>query len=82
MIPILQSLYKQYDFVGSYYINIGDDADPANANMTNWSVSSPYYDDLLEMGNEIGTHSYTHLIDPPTTTVTADASVEATAGST
>ena len=82
MIPILQSLYKQYDFVGSYYINIGDDANPANANMTNWAVSSPYYDDLLEMGNEIGTHSYTHLIDPPTTTVTADASVEATAGST
>jgi hypothetical protein len=82
MIPILQSLEQQYDFVGSYYINIGDDADPANGNMTNWSVSSPYYDDLLEMGNEIGTHSYTHLIAPPTTTVTATTSIEATPGST
>jgi hypothetical protein len=82
MIPILASLNQQYDFVGSYYINIGDNANPANANSTNWAVSTPYYDQLLEMGNEIGTHSYTHLIAPPTTTVTAATSVEATPGST
>src|ERR1700678_1287912 len=82
MIPILQSLEQQYDFVGSFYINIGDDANPANENSTNWAVSSPYYDDLLEMGDEIGTHSYTHLIDPPTTTVTATTTVEATPGPT
>jgi serralysin len=29
-------------------------------------VSLPYYNQLLQMGNEIGSHSYTHLINPPT----------------
>jgi hypothetical protein len=84
MIPILQSLEQQYDFVGSYYINIGDDADPANNNSTNWAVSDTYYDQLLEMGNEIGDHSYTHLIDPsqPLTPVTATTSTAASTGAT
>ena len=31
----------------------------------------PYYQDLLAMGSEIGNHSYTHLINPPTETFTA-----------
>ncbi len=66
LIPMLQQWKQQYDFVGSYYINVGDNANPANGNSTNWSVSLPYYDELLQMGNEIGSHSYTHLINPPT----------------
>ena len=82
MIPILQTLKNTYDFVGSYYINIGDNANPANNNSTNWSVSTPYYDQLLQMGNEIGTHSYTHLINPPTAPVAETTEGDTPAGST
>ncbi|AZQ68890.1 hypothetical protein EF888_18210 [Silicimonas algicola] len=57
MIPIVQSWYEEYNFVGSYYINVG--ANPPDQE-TNWAVSSPYYQQLLAMENEIGTHSYTH----------------------
>jgi hypothetical protein len=83
-LSILAYLQQQYDFVGSYYINIGDNANPANQNSTNWTVSTPYYDQLLQMGNEIGTHSYTHLIDPsqPTTPVTTTTIGTTTAGAT
>ena len=65
LIPILQQWKQQYNFVGSFYINIGDDANPANENSTNWAVSAPYYDAIMAMGSEIGNHSYTHLINPP-----------------
>ncbi|MBV8070973.1 MAG: hypothetical protein JO270_13780, partial [Acidobacteriaceae bacterium] len=61
LIPMLQQWQQQYDFVGSYFINVGDNANPANGNSTNWAVSKPIYDQLLQMGNEIGSHSYTHL---------------------
>ena len=66
LLPMLQQWQQEYDFVGSYYINVGDDADPDNGNETNWAVSLPYYDQLIADGNEIGSHSYTHLINPPT----------------
>ena len=66
LIPMLQQWQQQYDFVGTYFINVGDNANPDNANSTNWTVSIPIYDQLLQMGNEIGSHSYTHLINPPT----------------
>ena len=82
MMPILASLNQQYDFVGSYYINIGDNANPADNSSTDWTISTPYYDQLLQMGNEIGTHSYTHLIDPPTTTVLETTEGDTPAGST
>ena len=57
LIPILQQWKQQYNFVGSFYINIGDDANPANENSTNWAVSAPYYDAIMAMGSEIGNHS-------------------------
>ncbi|MBR0843456.1 hypothetical protein JQ607_24935 [Bradyrhizobium liaoningense] len=66
LLPILQQWKQQFNFVGSYYANIGDNANPANENFTNWAVSAAYYNALMAMGNEIGTHSYTHLINPPT----------------
>jgi hypothetical protein len=65
MLPILQQWKQQYNFVGSYYITIGDNANPANGNSTNWAVSTPYYHAILALGSEIGNHSYTHLINPP-----------------
>lgn len=61
LIPILAEWKAKYNFVGSYYVNIGND--PANGQTTDWAVSLPYYKALLDMGNEIGTHSYTHPHD-------------------
>ena len=59
LLPILSTLKSQYDFVGSYFINVGDSAHPVNNNLTNLTISPPYYDELLQMGNQIGDHSYT-----------------------
>ena len=61
MLPIVNDWYAKYDFVGSYYINVG--ANPPDL-QTVWEVSKPYYDALLALGSEIGSHSYTH---PPDT---------------
>ncbi len=82
LIPILQQWNQQYDFVGSYFINIGDNPTSADPSTTNWTASLPYYQALLAMGSEIGTHSYTHLINPPTETFTAVTSGDTPAGST
>jgi serralysin len=60
MLPILQQWKTDYNFVGSYYINVG--FNPPDQE-TNWLISSPYYNALLAMGNEIGSHSYTHPED-------------------
>lgn len=58
LLPILAQWKAAYNFVGSYYVNIGNDA--ANGQTTDWAVSLPYYKQLLAMGNELGLHSYTH----------------------
>jgi serralysin len=60
LLPILDQWKQNYNFVGSYYVNVGNNQ--ANGSYTDWAVSKPYYDRLLASGNEIGTHSYTHLI--------------------
>ncbi|MBI4870195.1 MAG: cadherin [Candidatus Riflebacteria bacterium] len=59
--PLLQLITRwkdQYDFVGSYYINVGNA--PAAGERTDWTLSGPLYRSYLALGNEIGTHSYTH----------------------
>jgi serralysin len=58
LLTLLKQFKSAYNFVGSYYINIGND--PANSAMTDWKVSKPIYKSYLALGNEIGTHSYTH----------------------
>lgn len=57
MLPILQQWKAQYNFVGSYYVNVGNNGPDQE---TNWLISSPYYNAITAMGNEIGSHSYTH----------------------
>lgn len=80
MLPILDQWKSAYNFVGSYYINIGNN--PAGGEYTDWSVSKPYYDRILTAGNEIGTHSYTHFYEyqgytpPENTNVATDAQLE------
>ena len=59
LLPILAEWKAAYNLVGSYYVNVGDD--PANGEETILSVSLPYYKQLIDMGNEIGSHSLTHL---------------------
>ncbi|MCK5896106.1 MAG: hypothetical protein KAG20_04830, partial [Cocleimonas sp.] len=61
LLTILQTWKNNYDFVGSYYINVGNN--PANQEETNWSYSAPLYQNYMSLGNEIGTHSYTHPHD-------------------
>jgi serralysin len=61
LLPILAQWKQEFNFVGSYYVNIGND--PKNEDYTDWSKSAPYYAQLLAMGNELGTHSYTHPDD-------------------
>jgi serralysin len=55
---ILAEWKTKYNFVGSHYINIGNN--PALNETTNWAVMKPIYQKWLDLGNEIGTHSYTH----------------------
>lgn len=57
MLPIVENWYNTYGFVGSYYIDIG--ANPPDQ-VTDWSISSLYYNQLLAMESEIGSHSWTH----------------------
>jgi serralysin len=63
---ILSDWKNNYGFVGSHYINIGindpssPSYNPASPEGTNWEVMRPIYQKWLELGNEIGTHSYTH----------------------
>ncbi len=59
LLPILDQWKTDFNFVGSYYINIGDS--PETGFYTDWTLSGPYYQELLASGNEIGTHSHTHL---------------------
>jgi serralysin len=55
---ILTQWKSKYGFVGTHFINIGND--PANGEFTDWNVMRPIYQRWLALGNEIGTHSYTH----------------------
>ena len=61
LLTYLQLWKENYDFVGSYYINVG--ANPDNQEETDWSYSAPLYQQYIDLGNEIGTHSYTHPHD-------------------
>jgi len=58
LLPILSQWKQAYNFVGSYYIDIGND--PVHGQMTDWAFSKPYYLQMLAMGNEIGSHSTSH----------------------
>ncbi|MCK5917184.1 MAG: hypothetical protein KAG34_02075 [Cocleimonas sp.] len=70
LLTILQTWKNNYDFVGSYYINVGNN--PANQEETNWSYSGPLYQSYMALGNEMGTHSYTH---PHDTNLLSDAQI-------
>jgi hypothetical protein len=58
LLPILRQWKTNYNFVGSYYVDVGDN--PAEDQATNWTVSGEYYRQLLDLGNELGSHSISH----------------------
>ena len=55
---VLAAWKAKYGFVGTHFINIGNN--PALGESTDWNVMKPIYQRWLALGNEIGTHSYTH----------------------
>ncbi|RTZ65939.1 MAG: hypothetical protein DSZ29_03720 [Aquificaceae bacterium] len=60
-VPLLNQLKiwkNRYNFVGSYYLNVGNR--PSEGEYTDWGVSAPLYKQYIQLGNEIGSHSYTH----------------------
>jgi serralysin len=71
LLPILQQWNTDYNFTGSYYVNIGDNPTGDTESTTDWTKSLAYYKQIEALGGEIGTHSYTHVIAPPTTTFMA-----------
>lgn len=58
LLPLITDWKERFNFVGSYYIDIGNN--PAIGQYTDWSVSGPLYRDYIALGSEIGTHSWTH----------------------
>jgi hypothetical protein len=60
--PLMAGWKSTYNFVGSQYINIGDD-EVQSGRMTDWTHSGPLYRNFIALDNEIGTHSYTHPDD-------------------
>lgn len=57
MVPIVEQWHKDFGFVGTFFIDIGNNPPTLT---TNWAKSGLYYDRLIALGNEIGTHSVTH----------------------
>jgi serralysin len=53
---ILTDWKSKYGFVGSHYINLGN----SQTEIPDWNILRPLYQKWLSLGNEIGTHSWTH----------------------
>ncbi len=55
---LLVNWKRDYNFVGSFFIDIGNN--PEIGEWTDWAVSAPLFKKYIALGNEIGTHSWTH----------------------
>jgi serralysin len=53
---ILTDWKSKYGFVGSHYINLGNSL----TDVPDWNILRPLYQKWQSLGNEIGTHSWTH----------------------
>ncbi len=58
LLQVIAKWKTNYNFVSSYYVNVGNN--PKQGETTDWAYSGGIYNALIAMGNEIGTHSYTH----------------------
>ena len=66
LLTLMQQWKTNYNFIGSYYIDVGNNT--ASGQYTDWTVAKPIYQQFMALGNEIGTHSYTHPFDTNTLT--------------
>ncbi|HYC46514.1 MAG TPA: hypothetical protein VED01_13655, partial [Burkholderiales bacterium] len=57
MLPIVAQWKAQYNYVASYYVDIGDNPPDQQ---TDWGLSGQYYKQLIALGNELGSHSISH----------------------
>ena len=55
---LLEDWKTRYNFVGTYFLNVGNNR--AAGEYTDWNVSVPLYRKYMALGNEIGCHTYTH----------------------
>jgi Ca2+-binding RTX toxin-like protein len=72
LLPILEQWKADFNFVGSYYIDIGNN--PSQDQFTDWTKSGAYYKALIDMGNELGSHSISH---PDNTNLLTAAQIQA-----
>ncbi len=70
LLDIIRDWKERYNFVGSFYINIGNNPPEE---WTDWDYSGALYRKYVALGNEIGTHSWTH---PHDTNILSDAELE------
>ena len=70
MLPTIQQWKQQFNFVGSFYLDIGNNPP---TEYTDWSVTKPYLTQLMGLGNEIGSHTITH---PEDTNTLTDAQIQ------
>ena len=66
LLTLMQQWKTNYNFVGSYYIDVGNNQ--ASGQYTDWTVAKPVYQQFMSLGNEIGTHTYSHPFDTNTLT--------------
>ena len=81
LIPILQQWNTAIQFHRILLRQHRRQSDRHRPVTTDWAKSLTYYHAIEALGGEIGTHSYTHLISPPTTTFTAHTVGNTPAGS-
>ena len=58
LLDLITDWKRDYNFVGSYYIDIGNNI--AAGEYTDWGGSGPLYRDYIALGSEIATQSWTH----------------------
>ncbi len=66
LLKLLKKWKWCYNYVASCYINIGNNPPEER---TDWSYSAPLYNEYVRLGNEIGTHSWSH---PDNTNILSD----------
>lgn len=53
---MLMTWKEEFDFVGSYFIDVDDD--DAQTSPEDWNRATPIYQECIALGDEIGTHSF------------------------
>jgi hypothetical protein len=52
--------HDAYNFVGTHYLNVGENASALEPEFTNWSVAKPIYSRILAAESDLGSHTAAH----------------------